>query len=109
MTEEIDRQAAFISKLVRLSQEGKIDWKLHERGGFVGRVLGRDVRIFETDRPPGTAAFRRGFKMPVLELLVEDGKVGYAMEDRAGLDGLLASAAYQAARVDSFMADVLAS
>ena len=71
MDDDIDKQVQFISKLTRLSVEGKIEWRQHEFGGFVGRVMGRDVRVFELERPAGTPSFLgRTNKMPVLEILV---------------------------------------
>ncbi len=110
MDDYLGRQVEFVAKLVRLSQEGRIDWRLHEKGGFVGEVFGREIRIFDSEKPaPGSGKVGTVRKAPVLEILVGDGKVGHSIESVTGLRDLLASAGFRAAGIDNFMEQVLAS
>ena len=113
MSDYLGRQVEFVAKLVRMSQERRIDWQLYPSGGFVAQVLGRQVRVFETDRASPAAmdsVLRFGrVRNPVLEILADNGTVVHSIEGVTGLRDLLASAAFRAGHVSDFMDQVLAS
>lgn len=113
MTGTIDRHAEFIAKLVRLSVEGRIDWVRDERGGYHGRVLGRNVRVAYETKVVRTSNFigtvSSNQQVPVLELIDDDGAVTYTFRDLTGIGDLIRSAAHRASGIDRFMDEVLAS
>lgn len=116
----------FISKLVQLTQDRKINWdvagKQGESAAFTATVEGRKIRIFRhTEQRPlevGTTGTGLGGLLGViprqtirkvgLEVLDEAGRTAYSFEDVTGLSDLYESASFSASKVAELMDSVLA-
>lgn len=116
MSEVVDRNTKFISKLVELSQRGKIEWSPHRDGGYTSTVFGRKIRVLNVERhiPNWAASITSGQSskaslIPVLEVLDDQGKVGFTFENVSGLRDLVSLASYHGSRVNDFIEQVLAS
>lgn len=116
MSEVVDRNTKFISKLVEVSQRGKIEWRPHRDGGYTSTVFGRNIRVLNVERqiPNWAASIVPGQPgktslIPVLEVLDDEGKVGFTFENVSGLRDLVYLASYHGARVNDFIEQVLAS
>lgn len=113
MLDNVDKPTRFISKLVRMSQEGRIRWSPDEKGGFTSVVNGRTIRVFVNENSPRPIGLLQALpismKVNMLELYDDFGRVAYTFTNVSGLGDLLESASYSASRVDDFMESVLAS
>jgi hypothetical protein len=136
--ESNDRAVQFISKLVQLTQDRKLDWesrpspKSKEQAAFFCEVAGKKLRLYRfSEQVPNpeydiyTAAYPSTFitlgsRPPepsrtklihgtVLEVLDESGRASYTFENKTGLSDLYESAAYSASKVDQLIDSVLAT
>jgi hypothetical protein len=127
--EKPDKSVQFIAKLVQLTQDKKIEWDSVSsprtpgdkvvRAEFVTTVDGTKLRTFETTKEvqldfPATVFFTthdapktRSVRVPILEVLDEQGRVTYTFESKTGLSDLYEAAAYSASKVDDLMDAIL--
>lgn len=123
----------FISRLVQLTQEGKIDWQIvdTQAGGPIlsTAINDRGLRLFKYSETVSNPDYARHvamyggistivFHRPVppetihiagiaLEILDDKGRPAYKFDDTTGLQDLYESASFRAARVDDLMDSVL--
>lgn len=115
------RAAQFITKLLQLTQEKKIDWvaslspRDDGRTAFMAEVEGKTLRLYryqeQVDEFADTGALfptrrRRAIDATCMEV-VESGLVTYTFEGLSGLSDLYDSAAYSASNVDAFIDAIL--
>ena len=125
LREPQEKSVQFISKLVQLTQDGRIEWvptsspRDKERAAFVAEVEGRRLRIYSYAQEVEATAFVTVFGInagsgprlvlrPVLEVLDDLGRVVFSFEGRAGISDLYESAAYSASKVEDLIETVLA-
>lgn len=137
MAEQQSKPVRFISKLVQLTQERKIEWEVAGTQGsgpsFVATVEGRRLKIFKYSEKQPNPDYARLFNNSgaftlstltisgrpnppetiivqgiVLEIADDAGRPAYKFDNRAGLADLYESASFSASKVDELMDTVLA-
>lgn len=115
MSDTIDRDARFVTKLIEMSQKGVIAWEPDPSGGYVSSVFGRKIRAVQVPRDMPFAgqthipSSGRTREIPILEVYDDTGKVGFTFEGVAGLGNLVFLASYLGSGVNDLMNKVLAS
>ncbi len=127
-----DVAVKFVSKLVQLTQEGKLNWRgtaapvrfknVPPSAAFLTEIDGKSLRIYKT-RNERTVLSGGGLlgtlgtlepqtktvvtMDPVLEVLDKYQQTAYAFEETAGLDDLYEAAAFASADVNELIDSVL--
>lgn len=111
-----DKTTQFISKLVQLTRDGKLEWEASfvtpedsVSTAYEATIDETRLRIYRAKRRVDTGftsavAFTTGV---VLEVLDEMQRSLYSFEDKAGINDLYESAAYSAAKIDDLVNSVL--
>jgi hypothetical protein len=127
--EKLDKSVQFVAKLVQLTQDKKIKWDgvsspratgdKVSRAEFLTTVEDTKLRVFEATREVVLDATvgilfgsrdqskTRMVKVPILEVLDDQGRVTYTFENKTGLGDLYQAAAYSASKVDDLIDAVL--
>lgn len=101
MADSHDKAVKFIAKLLRMTQEKKLEWSPAPTGGFFSQI--EDRRLFVTRDREGLY-----WEYTLVVSPLEEGAASYSFVDTTGLDDLWESARFTASKIEELMDTVLA-
>lgn len=117
MAEDTNKSVRFIAKLLELTQDNRLSWKIGPEGTYSAKLEDKLLKIYETRRkimpdpvPKGVISWSRSpviKNVIVLELLNSDETRAFKFEAIAGMRDLLQAVSFSASKVDEFIDKVL--